>query len=176
MAMGKCRECKKDVSTNAKTCPHCGIGNPGISPSQSLVGGIVALVVLFFVLKACFGSCSDSTAHNSASTTTAAPEPVKCAANDLHCVGEKHSIAASVHCPDMIERMAKHTHEWTDGVLEPKFSHYRWADQTQGVVTYIGDKVKFQNGFGAWTNMTYECDLDANTEQVVDVRVREGHL
>ncbi len=28
MAMATCRECKKDVSTNAKTCPHCGTKDP----------------------------------------------------------------------------------------------------------------------------------------------------
>src|SRR5206468_974739 len=28
MALTKCRECRKDVSTEATTCPHCGVPNP----------------------------------------------------------------------------------------------------------------------------------------------------
>jgi hypothetical protein len=29
MAMTRCRECGGDVSTEAESCPHCGIANPG---------------------------------------------------------------------------------------------------------------------------------------------------
>ena len=29
MALTKCRECGKDVSTDAATCPHCGVADPG---------------------------------------------------------------------------------------------------------------------------------------------------
>ena len=28
MALQLCRECKKDVSTKAVTCPHCGVAKP----------------------------------------------------------------------------------------------------------------------------------------------------
>ena len=72
--------------------------------------------------------------------------------------------------------MAKNNFEWTDGVLEPKFSHYRWKDQSLGEITYIGDKIKFQNGFGAWIFHTYECDLDSTGTRVLDVRASPGRL
>ena len=29
MALTRCRECGKDVSTDAATCPHCGVADPG---------------------------------------------------------------------------------------------------------------------------------------------------
>lgn len=29
MAVTPCRECGKEVSTAAKTCPHCGVNRPG---------------------------------------------------------------------------------------------------------------------------------------------------
>jgi hypothetical protein len=41
-----------------------------------------------------------------------------------------------------------------------KFSHFRWKDEARGVMAYIGDKIRFQNGFGAWQPHVYECDLD----------------
>jgi hypothetical protein len=28
MALAPCRECRREVSTEAATCPHCGVGNP----------------------------------------------------------------------------------------------------------------------------------------------------
>ena len=31
MALTTCKECNKEVSTEAKTCPYCGIDNPGFS-------------------------------------------------------------------------------------------------------------------------------------------------
>jgi len=31
--------------------------------------------------------------------------------------------------------------------------------KSEGIVTTIGDKIKMQNGFGAWQHMTYECDI-----------------
>jgi len=45
MALNKCKECGKEVSSQAKTCPHCG------APVQA--GGIFAMAILiavFFVL------------------------------------------------------------------------------------------------------------------------------
>nr|VFK35242.1 MAG: protein of unknown function (DUF4875) [Candidatus Kentron sp. MB]VFK77195.1 MAG: protein of unknown function (DUF4875) [Candidatus Kentron sp. MB] len=71
---------------------------------------------------------------------------------DLRCWGDKHNITASVYCDDYVEKLAKYSHEWTDGMLEPKFSHFRWKDKSKDYITYIGDKIKFQNGFGAWQN------------------------
>jgi hypothetical protein len=94
--------------------------------------------------------------------------------SDLECWGEKAWNVATFSCPSLIERMAKYDFEWTDGILEPKFSHYRWRDKDRGIVTVIGDKIKMQNGFGAWMHMTYECDVNPQAEAALDVRVREG--
>lgn len=43
-------------------------------------------------------------------------------------------------------------------------------------IRYIGDKVEFQNGFGALTPMTYVCTLDSSSKKVIDVQVSEGRL
>lgn len=96
--------------------------------------------------------------------------------SDLECWGEKAWNVGTFRCPSLIERMAKYDFEWTDGMLEPKFSHYRWRNKANGIVTIIGDKIKMQNGFGAWTHMTYECDVDPESKIALDVRVREGRM
>ena len=43
MALKPCKECGHEVSTSAKTCPHCGVGNP--APKE----GVSALRLLAFV-------------------------------------------------------------------------------------------------------------------------------
>lgn len=96
--------------------------------------------------------------------------------NDLSCWAEKHFVAASVRCRGPIERSANFSMEWTDLWYEQKLSHFRWRDQEAGVVTYIGDKARFQNGFGAWQNVIYDCDYDTLNDTVMDIRVRAGRL
>lgn len=95
---------------------------------------------------------------------------------DLQCWGEEASTKGGYPCTQVIERMAKYDFEWTDGLLDLKFSHYRWRDAKAGTVTIIGDKIKMQNGFGAWTHMIYECDFNPLTDTVSDVRVSPGRL
>ena len=69
---------------------------------------------------------------------------------ELKCIGEKTWSYASAYCPPYIERLAKNNFEWTDGWLDVKFSSYRWADESRRTITFLGDKIKYQNGFGAW--------------------------
>jgi len=95
---------------------------------------------------------------------------------DLKCWAEKHFATASAYCQSPVERMAKYDFKWNDGMLEPKFSRYKWKNKDKGVVTYIGDKVQFQNGFGAFQNHVYLCDYNTITEQVVSVNAQPGRL
>ncbi|MDW1616835.1 hypothetical protein R7D96_21940 [Vibrio sp. Vb2853] len=45
MALKPCRECKKEVATDATECPHCGCKGP-VANFEVLFKGLVALVVL----------------------------------------------------------------------------------------------------------------------------------
>jgi hypothetical protein len=104
-----------------------------------------------------------------------AEEEAKCAA-DVRCVGEKKMIEASFRCAPLMERLAQNSFEWTDRWYEPKLSHYRWADQNHQVVTYSRDKIKYQNGFGAWVLSKYECDYNVALGAAIDVRASPGRL
>ena len=84
-------------------------------------------------------------------------------------------------CVHYIEKLARYDFEWTDGWLDYKFTHFRWKNQNKGIITFIGDKIKLQNGFGAWQHYTYACDYSPNKDadeigNVLDVRLREGRL
>jgi hypothetical protein len=84
MALAPCRECGQQVSTEAATCPHCGVGRPArliATPSlpnfasppnhslpdrtkRSAVKGAVAVAIISVILIAMFqwGSSTSSTA------------------------------------------------------------------------------------------------------------------
>jgi hypothetical protein len=68
---------------------------------------------------------------------------------DLQCLAEKHFAYATVYCANQIKRLARFDFEWTDKWHERKFSHFRWKNRENGVITYMGDKARFQNAFGA---------------------------
>ena len=170
MAIKKCKECKKEVSSKAKTCPHCGIDNPGMEVSP-LASGCLVLGIIAIFLGYMIGSGDD----NKPSQTITAEKEDQCR-KDLQCWGDKHLLGAGVYCDSDIERLALNDHKWTDGMFEPKFSKFRWADIDQGIITYIGDKIKFQNGFGAWKNYIYECDYDPIKKVSLEVRAVVGRL
>ena len=95
---------------------------------------------------------------------------------DLQCWGDQHSIAASIYCPEHIERLGNYAHKWTDGLLGAKFSSFRWKDMDTGIVTYLGDRIQFQNGFSAWQPHSYSCDYDTLNQTVLEVRANPGRL
>ncbi|OAM79645.1 hypothetical protein [Devosia elaeis] len=95
---------------------------------------------------------------------------------ELSCWAEEHLLAASFACDSEVERLARYDFEWTDGFLGMKFTHYRWRNQDSGIVTYIGDQIQFQNGFGAMQRHIYECDYDTVAERPVEVRAEPGRL
>lgn len=196
MAMTTCRECGNAVSSEAKVCPHCGIDAPGSAPvvtapkarpgvtvarrnqklteqqftsPKSYLYALVFLIICVFFIFKITGSISSS-GSRVASTGDAA-----CRLN-LTCWGEKHVVAATVHCQRSIESLASYDYRWVDGVLDVKFSHYQWHDKKKGKLTYQGDKIKFQNGFGAWQPHIYECDYDPDRKMVIGSRSRPGQL
>lgn len=168
MAMTKCKECKNEVSTSAKTCPHCGVSNPSVTAKQQLLG----LVILGVLIAAGFSMCSGG---DESKPEVPKVDDATCK-QDLQCWGDRHNVGAAVMCAGPVEKLAKYSARWTDGLLEPKFSHFRWLNKQQGTITYIGDKIEFQNGFGAFQKHVYECDYHPETKKVLDVRARPGQL
>lgn len=168
MSLIKCHECGSDVSTEAKACPGCGA--PVVRryrPSRAFVIMMALAAVIAIVSVA-----SDRGGYPGAASTSA----TGCTTGDLQCAGRKLIAKADSRCADGIERLAKFHARWVDGAFESKFSRFRWRNEAAGEVTLIGDKVEFQNGFGAYARMTYECDMAAGGETVLAVRAYEGRL
>ncbi|WP_121211630.1 zinc ribbon domain-containing protein [Pseudomonas aeruginosa] len=171
MALKPCKSCKHQVDTSAKVCPSCGVSNPGVTAGQQMVGVLILAVIIGVAFTMCSGGKNDE-AETGGQTKV---DDATCK-KDLQCRGDKFNVSAGVYCKEPVARLAKYTARWTDGMLEPKFSHFRWLDKSQGTITYIGDKIEFQNGFGAFQKHIYECDFDPARTQVLDVRAHPGQL
>jgi hypothetical protein len=179
VALTKCKECKKEVSTQAKTCPHCGVKNPGVSKKDMLIGlGAIALITVIG-----FTACSseDEVAEKPAGPTAEEIATKKAAdqalcRQDIACWGEQHWSAATNRCQKEIERQAKYEVKWTDEYPDLKLSQRGWLEKEEGTLTYYGDRVQFSNGYGAFENYAYSCDYDPSTKTVLGVVVEPGRL
>ena len=49
MALVNCRECKAEVSAEAKTCPKCGVSSPAVRPT-SLIERIIQIAVVVGII------------------------------------------------------------------------------------------------------------------------------
>ena len=187
-----CPDCGQLVSRKAQSCPHC--GSPLKAEQNSGCATLFVAVLVLGVLGYAFSPSETSSPPESTgappqsvsnSKPEASPKPATPASStpsdaecrrSLQCWGDRHTVAAGVYCRKPVERLARFSFEWTDAWYEPKFSHFRWKDQARGTITFIGDKIRMQNAFGAWQNFVYECDLDPATDAVLDVRARPGML
>jgi hypothetical protein len=171
MALTPCKSCKHKVDTSAKICPNCGVANPGVTTGQYVIGFIFLAGIIFFGIKMCSGGSDDKPKAEAAK----AVDDVSCK-RDLQCWGDKFSVSAAVYCKDSVAKLGKYSSRWTDSTFESKFSRFRWLNKDAGTITYIGDKIEFQNGFGAFQKHIYECDFNPEQKLVLSVRARPGQL
>jgi hypothetical protein len=84
-------------------------------------------------------------------------------------LSENYGVEANFECQPEVEKLAKFNYEWFDRWHESKFSSYVTKVYTPGVLIIVGDKIKFQNGFGSWQIMEYRCEYDTQNKKVLDV-------
>lgn len=187
----ECRTCGQEISKHAAACPYCGDPQKETTATQPqaqtslpppkiglkltdtvpyryvVLGLIMTGFMIWFMVK--IDTPKPDKAHVQ-SQAQAHIDNQSCS-QDIRCWGDKHNVAASIRCAAPVESVAKYSYRWTDGMLELKFDKFRWYDRERGIVTYTGDKIQFQNGFGAWQNCYYECDYNPLSDTVLDVRV-----
>ena len=95
---------------------------------------------------------------------------------DPSCWGSRALITARAPCIKDIERLANYDFEWTDGMLEPKFTRAIWVNVDNGLMKFVGDSIKFQNRLGAWQNYSYSCVWDSKSQIVLEIEALPGKL
>ena len=83
-------------------------------------------------------------------------------------------------CTKAIESRAKYQFRWTGGWTEDKFPQFTTPklrarnDLSAYTVGFVGKAIQFQNGFSAWSNMTYICWYNPVINKVVEAKIFEG--
>ena len=96
-------------------------------------------------------------------------EPEECI-QDEECAKKQFQFDAEYICAKAVEGRANYAHRWTNGFAEGKF--YSFFPRTAAKEIIIsGNKVQFQNAFGAWQNMSYTCTYDPIKERVKSLQV-----
>lgn len=81
MALNPCRECRKEISTDATTCPNCGKNRPhgGVSTGS----GCVIIVVALLAMGWCVGGVGPDAPTPQPGPTTGSTKPVGAFAQDV---------------------------------------------------------------------------------------------
>ena len=51
MALKKCKECDKEISSDAKVCPQCGKPQPKRSPWGCAIVAVIAVIIFMFAIS-----------------------------------------------------------------------------------------------------------------------------
>jgi len=68
MALKPCKECKKEVSTQARKCPHCGVSYPTKNITQGCLVALILIVCIPFLVVQCAGNGSNESNSNTPKT------------------------------------------------------------------------------------------------------------
>jgi hypothetical protein len=177
MALKPCRECKKEVSTGAKTCPHCGVVNP---TSRAGAGSILGLLVAIGLLIWFFSpttSTPSSSANSPAQHGAAENDPAALCRADWRKCGSNAEMANTWGGWSHVKSRCKNAATSSARFGEPKWpwfafgSFYTGSSYLSGKATVIESDAQFQNGFGANQHVQVVCSYDLNLDTVTDVSV-----
>lgn len=96
------------------------------------------------------------------------PPPSAAQLSSAQYLDDKYGIGGVSHCDveadDYLRSIAKYDYAWDKtGFLETKFDHIL----THVKLTFVSQKAKLQNGFGAFQHITLYCDYDTQSEKVL---------
>jgi len=144
---------------------------------------VTAGVIAYLKLTDGHGVAAASQADVAPTTKEAPSEPAvsqiaePACSDERECAIEALRIPATVACRAAVEHRAQYDIRWEDGLLgEDTFTRAGWADETKTSVTFAGDAVSFQNGFGAFARVSYFCTVDRVSKAVVGLQIARGRL
>ena len=135
MALQPCRECGKEVSTEAAACPHCGVQHPVARPQFSMLHLVLGLFGAAFVLFVILVFAADS-------STPTDGAPNEAARKMSVASGCEQAITERLRSP----RSARFPRNMSDAATR----------QTDGSYT-LQSYVDAQNGFGAEIRTNFIC-------------------
>ncbi|EKZ3214043.1 hypothetical protein REO66_003651 [Salmonella enterica] len=179
-------------------CTIVGLVKPGLVKAKNRLHVVAAFFVYNIVLFMICGFAASKVNKINKTAVTTTTEKVKnipkqkdkpkvesskekekngerCSVNDSRCLYNEYLPVASYPCKKRIERFSKYDYEWEGGFSGIVFTRISNNAKNNEII-FIGDQLKFTNGFGAKVNMIYSCTYNIKTKSVVDVDVAEGRL
>jgi hypothetical protein len=175
MALIKCPECRKEVSSRAAACPFCGHPIAGTKDERSNgqlgrgCAGIIVLIGLVVGFSYLGGEKGEKGGGN----------PIISCTSDWHkCVDNADLVnhylsnhSAQDSCKQEAESLAKYG--------TPKFPFLYYFDTfykgdqypKTGIAVLIEKDAQYSNGFGAMVHSTATCTYDLNQKKVVTVNI-----
>ncbi len=75
MALVKCVECKKEISSSVKVCPYCGKKDPTVGVKEYFIGFIILVLIILFIPQFCSDSNNKNIDSAKSSSNTISSEP-----------------------------------------------------------------------------------------------------
>lgn len=167
MALRPCRECKKPVSTDAKTCPNCGTPSPTASRKPISAGMGCLVIVIVVVIVAQLGQDDSFPSRPSPELSSAPPTPTDTAAIRL---ADSVASIARVRGKAELAKLKAHFIFKRDEI-HPENGWYTHRNQTSGNSynrTYLDAPVN-ASGFVYLRSNYYGSDWIFHTKVLVRV-------
>lgn len=158
MALIKCHECGKEISDEAKTCPHC-----GVKPKTGMGVGKAVLLTFFIliVISMVMGKISSEDAAKQEDARRASLTPAQRAAKDAAKAKSKQIDEARYICQLALE---KSLNDPDSAKLE---SSYKWyAEERKDGTILVQPSGRAKNAFGAYIHGTWNCLTKRDGENI----------
>jgi hypothetical protein len=175
MALRPCRECHVEISTDAKTCPHCGHRSPHAT------GGLRWFLILTTVLSVLITAGIISLAGISDNSGSGKPAKVetgckvvwsKCVDNADLANNYSGWTRVKADCKLEADKLARYGDpKWPWGSFESFYVGDNYAKK--GIAYAIEREAQFQNGYGAWARVEVVCQYDLNAKKVTNVSINQ---
>lgn len=179
MALKPCRECGKEVSASAKTCPHCGVANPVKQASGCFP--IILVIVLLAIIGGMFASNSSTTTslQSSGQSAQSSNPPASTCSSDWHACKDNGDLVNNYQGWSSVQSACQNKVDSEVQYGEPKWpsmwsggafgSYYPGTSYiSTGIAIAIENNVQIENAFGAMVHSTAICRYDLNSQAVLD--------
>ena len=177
IALGVCRECGQQVSTEADTCPHCGAHHPTwikpvaalgtsdgkVAEAKSGISAVSKLILVVILISVALigrlfirGPCES--------------DWKKCVDNEQLVNSATKWAEVQGACKAIASGMARYgTPKWPPAPFRTFFAGNDYI--TSGKAVAIEPDAQFQNTFGATVHSRVTCTYDLQADQVIDVSI-----
>jgi len=144
MALKNCKECGKEVSSKAKSCPHCGAP---IKKKTSLFTWFITIIICFIVVSNIIPSSLETNTAQVPLTREGKIKSQFSEWNGSHVKLVNH-VKSSMHNPD-------------------SFEHVKTTYQDNGTLLAVTMEFRGQNAFGAKVLQTVNASIGASSGNVL---------